>query len=165
MSRPVEQYGELVNGDSFLDIVSSVIGIMLIMVVFVGVKIKRGPVNVLLPPSPVEADLAKDAAEEEALRGDVWKMSEEIRSLEHETAVRDLQRKMLFQPFGPKEDLVPCLREAGNPRHIVGNLHGGRCIQEEDHGGLLAFLPVEVDHRTEKKQNHNRNGQQSQNEQ
>ena len=41
MPRPIPQHGEPVNGDSFLDIVASVVSIMIIMVVMVGMKIKN----------------------------------------------------------------------------------------------------------------------------
>ena len=85
--RPIPQHAEPVNGDSFLDIVASVVSIMIIMVVMEGVRIKNAPVTVALPATPADAELEKDLAAEQSLRGDVWKMAEEIRGVQREAAV------------------------------------------------------------------------------
>lgn len=100
MPRPVVQHGEPVNGDSFLDIVASVISIMIIMVVMVGMKIKNGPVTVALPSNPVAAELEKDVAVEQSLRSDMRKMTEEIRDLKRQAAVHGLQRAVLATTVG-----------------------------------------------------------------
>ena len=52
MPRPVPQHAEPVNGDSFLDIVASVVSIMIIMVVMEGMRIKNAPVKVAIPANP-----------------------------------------------------------------------------------------------------------------
>lgn len=95
MPRPVPQHSEAVNSDSFLDIVASVVSIMIIMVVMEGTRIKNAPVKVSIAASPAAIELEKDIATEQALRGDVVKAAEEIRTLEQETAARGMQRDML----------------------------------------------------------------------
>jgi hypothetical protein len=95
MPRPIPQHGEPVNGDSFLDIVASVVSIMIIMVVMVGMRIKNAPVTVSIPASPDAAELEREVATAGALRGDVLHIADEIRSVEHETAVREVQRTQL----------------------------------------------------------------------
>ena len=95
MPRPIPQHAEPVNGDSFLDIVASVVSIMIIMVVMEGMRIKNAPVTVAIPANPAATELEKDVAAEQSLRGDVLKMAEEIRSLQQEAARRGMQRDVL----------------------------------------------------------------------
>lgn len=95
MPRPIPQHGEPVNGDSFLDIVASVVSIMIIMVVMVGMKIKNSPVTVSIPATPASVELEKDIATEQSFHGDIAKMTEDIRTLQQEAARRGMQRDML----------------------------------------------------------------------
>ena len=95
MPRPIPQHGEPVNGDSFLDIVASVVSIMIIMVVMVGMRIKNAPVTVAIPANPAMKELEKDAATEKSLRADVFKLAEETRQLQQEAARRCMQRDVL----------------------------------------------------------------------
>ncbi len=59
MRRPVSEHSEPVNGDSFLDIVASVVSIMIIMVVMEGSRIKNAPVNLAIPASPAAVATGK----------------------------------------------------------------------------------------------------------
>ena len=96
MPRPVaQQTGDLVNSDSFLDIVASVVSIMIIMVVLEGSRIKNTPVEVSIPAGPAVAELKKELANERTLRGDVLQSAEQIRDLEEQTAHRRDQRDIL----------------------------------------------------------------------
>jgi hypothetical protein len=95
MPRPIPQHGEPVNGDSFLDIVASVVSIMIIMVVMVGMRIKNAPVTVSIPTNPAAMELEKTVVAEQSLRGDVLKVAEETRQLEQEVVRRGLQRDVL----------------------------------------------------------------------
>jgi hypothetical protein len=95
MPRPIPQHGEPVNGDSFLDIVASVVSIMIIMVVMVGMRIKNAPVTVSLPTNPAMTQLEKDVAAEKLLRADVFKLVEQTRQIQQEAAQRGLQRDVM----------------------------------------------------------------------
>ncbi|MFZ1937025.1 MAG: hypothetical protein WCB27_10140 [Thermoguttaceae bacterium] len=95
MSRPIPQHGEPVNGDSFLDIVASVVSIMIIMVVMVGMRIKNAPVTVSIPSNPAMKELEGDVATERSLRGDVCGQVAETQQLQQEVARRGLQRDVL----------------------------------------------------------------------
>ena len=106
MPRPIPQHAEPVNGDSFLDIVASVVSIMIIMVVMEGVRIKNAPVTVALPATPADAELEKDLAAEQSLRGDVWKMAEEIRGVQREAAVHGAERDLLATTVSAVEHQV-----------------------------------------------------------
>ena len=74
---------------------ASVVSIMIIMVVMVGMRIKNAPVQVAIPASPASPELEKDLAAEQSLRGDIVKMTADIRGLQHEVAVRGTQRDIL----------------------------------------------------------------------
>jgi hypothetical protein len=95
MRRPSHENSEPVNGDSFLDIVASVVSIMIIMVVMAGARIKNAPVKLAISASPAVTAVEKDLATEQSLRGDIVKAADEVRNLEQETAVRGVQRDML----------------------------------------------------------------------
>jgi hypothetical protein len=95
MRRPAAEHSEPVNSDSFLDIVASVVSIMIIMVVMEGTRIKNAPVTVSIPASPATAELQKDLAQEQAVRGDVRKVTQQVNNLQQEAAARGMQRDVL----------------------------------------------------------------------
>jgi len=95
MRRPMPSSTEAVNGDSFLDIVASVVGIMIIMVVFEGARIKKAPVQLDLSSHPAAIALEKEMADEASLRADVLKTAESLEHLRRELAARGLQRDAL----------------------------------------------------------------------
>jgi len=111
MPRPIPQHGEPVNGDSFLDIVASVVSIMIIMVVMVGMRIKNTPVTVAIPANPAATELEKDVAAEKSLRTDVFKVVEETRQLQQEAARRGLQRDVLATMVSAVEQKIQDRRQ------------------------------------------------------
>jgi hypothetical protein len=106
MPRPIPQHAEPVNGDSFLDIVASVVSIMIIMVVLVGAKIRNTPVAVAIPAAPVSAELDKELAAQQSLRGDVIKMAEEMQGVQRETIVRRQERDLLATTVAAAEHVI-----------------------------------------------------------
>ncbi len=106
MSRPTTQHAEPVNGDSFLDIVASVVSIMIIMVVMEGMRIKNAPPEVALPASPAAKELERTLAAEQSLRGDVWKMAEEAGNVKRQAAARGAERDLLATVAVAAEDKI-----------------------------------------------------------
>lgn len=111
MPRPAAQHAEAVNGDSFLDIVASVVSIMIIMVVMEGSRIKNAPVTVAIAANPAAAELEKDLATEQSLRGDVLKAAEEVQSLQREAVARAMQRDVLATMASAVEHTIRQRRE------------------------------------------------------
>jgi hypothetical protein len=111
MSRPTTQHAEPVNGDSFLDIVASVVSIMIIMVVMEGMRIKNAPPKVALPASRAAKELEHALAAEQSLRGDVWKIAEEMSNVKRQAAVRGAQRDLLATVAAAAEDKIKERRE------------------------------------------------------
>jgi hypothetical protein len=111
MRRPVVQSSEPVNSDSFLDIVASVVSIMIIMVVMEGTRIKHAPVKVSLAASPAAKELEKDLAGEQALRGDVLQVENEIRAIAIEGVKRVQQRDALATTVAAVEHTIQQRRQ------------------------------------------------------
>jgi hypothetical protein len=88
-----------------------VVSIMIIMVVMEGSRIKNAPVTVSIPASPALTELEKDMAAEAAMRGDVLKAAEEIRSLEQETVRRGMQRDALATMVSAAEHTIQQRRQ------------------------------------------------------
>ncbi|MGW8255923.1 MAG: hypothetical protein ACWGMZ_00405 [Thermoguttaceae bacterium] len=95
MPRRAEEQTDVVNSDSFLDIVASVVSIMIIMVVMEGSRIKNAPPTAALNDKKLGAELEKTLREERNLRDDIYKTADEIEELQKETGARRLQRNIL----------------------------------------------------------------------
>jgi len=106
MSRHVSKPSEPISGDSFLDIMTSVVSIMIIMVVIQGMRIKDVPMTVAIPPNPAVKELEKAAAEGRSLRNDVLKMADEIHGLQEESVARAARRERLAMMVSAAEHAV-----------------------------------------------------------
>ncbi len=84
--------------DSFLDVLTNIVGILIILVMFVGVRARNAPVTESGPNAATLAEmegLARDRAAAESLRGDVLKVAARIDDLKREAEVRDRERIVL----------------------------------------------------------------------
>jgi len=83
--------------DSFLDIVANMVGILIILVMVVGVRVKNTAVTVAIPtePDPLQAELKQDLAAESSMRGDVLRAEAENVALRKETVTQGRQRDAL----------------------------------------------------------------------
>jgi len=86
MLRRNRPQDDLPGHDSFLDIVANIVGILIILVLVVGVRVKNAPVTLAIGEAVDEtpqqvAELERHAAAESALRRDVLAAHEEIRRL------------------------------------------------------------------------------------
>jgi hypothetical protein len=106
MRRPVPQQSEPVNGDSFLDIVASVVSIMIIMVVMEGARIKNEPVNLSIPAGPAVAELEKDLVAEQSLEGEVMKVAGEVDNVQRELVARGVERDILATTVAAVEQKI-----------------------------------------------------------
>ncbi len=115
MPRPNIQHGEPVNGDSFLDIVASVVSIMIIMVVMEGMRIKNTPVK----PAAVAAvatrviprALRNELATEQSLRADILKLADETANVERVAAARGMERDVLATAIAAAEHEIADRRQ------------------------------------------------------
>lgn len=85
--------------DSFLDVLTNLVGILIILVMLVGVRASKAPVQLPEGPSPEEEkllhDLADDQARVESLRSDVLRVAAQIEEVQRATALRNQERVLL----------------------------------------------------------------------
>ena len=116
MSRPIPQHGEPVNGDSFLDIVASVVSIMIIMVVMEGMRIKNAPVKVAIPTNPATKELEQRPGHRAIAARRHCNMAEETQHVQQELAARGLQRDVLATMVSAAEQEIQERRQTAGPR-------------------------------------------------
>jgi len=97
MARPARPTADAPGHDSFLDIVANIVGILIILVMVVGVRVKNAPIVAAIVGETRQDDseLQKDLATERSLHGDVLKVENEVRSVEIETLLQKQQRDAL----------------------------------------------------------------------
>jgi hypothetical protein len=85
--------------DSFLDVVTNIVGILIILVVVAGLRAKNAPVHASVVTDSrldaAEEDLQKDLAAEQSVRRDIFRMVEQVRAVEREGLLRFQQREEL----------------------------------------------------------------------
>lgn len=98
MPRQTKGDADLPGHDSFLDIVANMVGILIILVMVVGVRVKNSPLPAAIAAKAAEPEkrlLDEALAEEQALRSDVLKVAEQVRDIEQETITRHANRELL----------------------------------------------------------------------
>ena len=95
MRRPVREAASDAGQDSFLDIVANIVGILIILVMVVGVRIRNVPVDPDGPEHAAQAELTALADQQDAvaaIRRTVLNIESQTEMMRRETAIRDLQR-------------------------------------------------------------------------
>lgn len=105
MHSPTRQTADSPGHDSFLDIVANMVGILIILVMVVGVRMKNSPLAAAIPgpngqrgggpEKELKGELEKELALEQSLRGDVLNAADEIDNLRRETVVHGRRRDVL----------------------------------------------------------------------
>jgi hypothetical protein len=96
MPRPIRQDDSGAPGqDSFLDTVTNVVGIMIILVMVVGVRVRNAPVEMEGPDAVTRAEmtgLEQDRATVASLQGDVLRVAEKVETVQRERLARHEER-------------------------------------------------------------------------
>jgi hypothetical protein len=97
MRRPIRGDTNTAGQDSFLDVVTNIVGILIILVIIAGLRIKNAPVKEAEDEAVRNAKVAlqTDLAIEGSLRADVVKAAEQMRRLQEETVRRSRERDLL----------------------------------------------------------------------
>lgn len=97
MTQRQEEQPANAGHDSFLDIVTNMVGILIVLVMVVGLRIRNAPVEAGSdqPPPAAATELARKLDTERTLRDDVLKTRAETKRLEQEAALRDAQRLLV----------------------------------------------------------------------
>lgn len=112
MPRPASE--EIAAGhDSFLDVVTNMVGILIVLALVVGLRIKHAPVA-LAPSREMLAaaeEIEKDRASEQSLRSDVAQTVGQIESIAREAALRGQERDWLAAAVASLEEELRARRE------------------------------------------------------
>ncbi len=97
MALPVVDDTATAGHDSFLDIVANIVGILIILVMVAGVRVKNFSVDAAEPTELTEQAemLRDDRALAESVRRDVFKVSDQLRDVERESRLRQMERDRL----------------------------------------------------------------------
>ncbi len=96
MSRNRHETGDTPGQDSFLDILANITGILIILVMVMGVRAGRAPLDTVAEASPEDQQQLHNAlAAEQSLREEVLEMSNEAARLEQEALARGKYRHVL----------------------------------------------------------------------
>jgi hypothetical protein len=112
MHRPGTRDADAPGHDSFLDIVANMVGILIILVMVVGVRVKNAPLATI-PNETTQADreLEEIRASEASLRRDVLKVADQIRVVEEETLAQDWRRSALSTAVVTSQRKIQSLRD------------------------------------------------------
>jgi hypothetical protein len=86
---------EFPGADSFLDVVTNIVGILIILIVVIGVRAKNQPVEVTRPSSPLAVELDSQKIREAHLQDNLRQLAEQIQAVKMETASRAYEREVL----------------------------------------------------------------------
>ena len=113
MLRSTRQNDTAPGHDSFLDIVANIVGILIILVMVIGVRVKHTPVVTSIPNANAEdvAGLQRDSELERSLHGDVLTASTEIEDLQREAALHGRQRDLLATAVASLEHEINARRQ------------------------------------------------------
>ncbi len=97
MSRHDTQESSAVGHDSFLDVVTNMVGILIVLVMVVGMRIKNAPVNLVPDRQTLEAraTVEKDQAAERTLQREIADTTGQIQSVAGQAERRGAERDLL----------------------------------------------------------------------
>ncbi len=112
MPRPSRATAAAVGHDSFLDIVANMVGILIILVMVVGVRVKNAPVVAAISGNAAEdRELEKDLAAEASMRNDVLKAARQIGAVQSETLAQSCRRDLLATAVAALQHKIASRRE------------------------------------------------------
>ena len=112
MARSIRQDTEAPAHDSFLDIVANMVGILIILVVVVGVRVKNAPIAAIVQEFTGEdPELEKNKMTAVSLYADVLRADHQRKILENEAASRAENRDMLATAISLMEHEIQSRRE------------------------------------------------------
>lgn len=113
MRRPIRTESNAVGQDSFLDVVTNIVGILIILMIVAGLRIKNAPIKEAEDEAVHNATVAlrTEQAIESSLRADIMKTAEQIRSLQEEGNKRSHERSLLATAVAAMEQDLKTARE------------------------------------------------------
>lgn len=95
MARTIRQDAEAIGSDSFLDVVTNIVGILIILVMVVGIRIKNLPATAAVDQEADKAGVAALASEADSLERDMLGLEDQVRSITFTAQARFQERGTL----------------------------------------------------------------------
>ncbi|HJT33143.1 MAG TPA: hypothetical protein VJ783_13960 [Pirellulales bacterium] len=95
MARTIRQDAEAIGSDSFLDVVTNIVGILIILVMVVGIRIKNLPAQAAVDQDAAKAEVTALAREAESLERDMLGLEDQVRSVTFTAQARFQERGTL----------------------------------------------------------------------
>lgn len=95
MPRTIRQETEAIGSDSFLDVVTNIVGILIILVMVVGIRIKNLPAQREADDAAAKANVTDLAREADSLERDMLRLEDQVRSVTFTTQARYQERGTL----------------------------------------------------------------------
>lgn len=95
MARTIRQDAEAIGSDSFLDVVTNIVGILIILVMVVGIRIKNLPAKAAVDQDAAKAEVTALAREAESLERDMLGLEDQVRSVTFTAQARFQERGTL----------------------------------------------------------------------
>jgi len=113
MSRERSEETNAVGHDSFLDVVTNMVGILIVLALVVGLRIKNAPVSLEPTQETLDAGqaLEKDQATERSLRSEIAEVSGQTESVAREVFLRGQERALLATAVAAAEQEIRQRRE------------------------------------------------------
>lgn len=112
MNEQDNQDAQAPGHDSFLDVVANMVGILIILVMVVGMRVKNAP-PAAVPGRAALADpeLQEDRATEASVRDEVLRLAERIRNVQAETLTQSRRRDFLAATVATLQEEIRARRE------------------------------------------------------
>jgi hypothetical protein len=94
MPRKPRQDAEAVGSDSFLDVVTNIVGILIILVMVVGIRVKNSP-PVSSNDEQIKQEVARLAGEADALESDVLRLENQVQEVTYSAQAKYQERGTL----------------------------------------------------------------------
>lgn len=95
MARTIRQDAEAIGSDSFLDVVTNIVGILIILVMVVGIRIKNLPAKAAIDQDAAKAEVTALAREAESLERDMLGLEDQVRTITFTSQARFQERGTL----------------------------------------------------------------------
>jgi hypothetical protein len=99
MRRPPSNHTDAPGSDSFLDVTTNIVGILIILVMVVGMRAKSAPTVEIAPESEIDSALAKKveslAGEATAVQADIHRLHRQATAVQQELALQEAGRNHL----------------------------------------------------------------------
>jgi len=113
MPRAARRNADAPGHDSFLDIVANMVGILIILVMVVGVRVKNAPVvtAIAAETEPDDSELITDLGTERSLRGDIANVQQQVRVMVFRAAAQQQRRDALGVALAAAEEAIESRRQ------------------------------------------------------